>query len=127
MPKDNQIAVRVNDPTHDAIKEYAEEYDLTQAGAVREMTERVLRGEGYLDTPGAAIPDGGEIAEQFDAQAEQITHLQRTQQTATAGTLVGLLWVGVVLALDLPSWAVIATGSLLVGVIGTAIHLRGDT
>ncbi|MFB6187529.1 MAG: hypothetical protein ABEI86_11775, partial [Halobacteriaceae archaeon] len=59
------IAVRMNDPTYKAVERYADEYDLTKAEAMRQMSERVLRGEGYLDTPGP-IADGGIVVDRLD-------------------------------------------------------------
>jgi len=76
MAKNNQILVRVNDPTNEAVENYAEEYDLNKAEAVREMAQRVLRGEGYLETPGPAISDGG-VVEKIDQTNDEI---EKTQQ-----------------------------------------------
>ena len=76
MAKDNQIAVRVNDPTYEAIQEYASNYDLTNAEAVRRMSERVLAGEGYLDGPSKVIPDGGEIREKIEESNKKSDEIQ---------------------------------------------------
>lgn len=83
MAKDNQIAVRVNDPTYEAIKEYADEYDLTRAEAVRRMSERVLTGEGYLSGPARA--DGGQVIERLDeieqSHQEEFNRIESTIDT----------------------------------------------
>ena len=64
MSKDNQIAVRFNDRTYEAIEKFAEEYDLTYAEAIRRITEGRLAGEGYLSGP--TLADGGQAFEKVD-------------------------------------------------------------
>jgi hypothetical protein len=64
MSKDNQIAVRFNDRTYEAITEFADEYDLTYAEAIRRITEGRLAGEGYLSGP--TLADGGQAFEQVE-------------------------------------------------------------
>lgn len=76
MAKDHQIAVRINDRTHDAIQEFADEYDLNQAEAVRRMVEARLAGEGYLSGP--AVADGG-IAQQVNDRLDDIENHQKNR------------------------------------------------
>jgi len=64
MSKDNQIAVRFNDRTYEAVKKFAEEYDLTHAEAIRRITEGRLAGEGYLSGP--TLADGGQGFEKVE-------------------------------------------------------------
>lgn len=70
MAKDNQISVRVNDPTYEAIQSFAEKYDYTKAEAARRMIEDRLAGEGHLES-GRAVPDGGEILNRIEAVEQQ--------------------------------------------------------
>jgi len=72
MAKDNQILVRVNNPTNEAVEDFAEKYDYTKAEAVRRMVEDRLAGEGHLES-GRAVPDGGEILNRIDSIEQQQT------------------------------------------------------
>jgi hypothetical protein len=66
MAKDNQILVRVNDPTDEAIESFAEKHDYTKAEAVRRMVEDRLAGEGHMGD-NRAVPDGGQILNRIEA------------------------------------------------------------
>jgi heme oxygenase len=77
MAKDNQILVRVNDPTNESVEEFAEDRDLNKAEAVRKIVESRLKGEGYLqrhyDNDVEPIPDGGQIMEKLDGIEKEVS------------------------------------------------------
>jgi len=135
MAKDNQIAVRFNDPTYEAIQEFAENKDFSQAEAVRKCTESRLAGEGYLDGP--AVADGGEVVEKIEDVDEKLD----TMNSAVSSDIqdyradlkmfyvvlaFSLLWIGVAQIATVPWWVVVGTGSIvLVSVIYSFLVITG--
>jgi len=85
MAKDHQIAVRVNDPTYEAIESFAEKHDYTKAEAARRMIEDRLAGEGHLES-GRAVPDGGQILDRINAieqqQTQRLDEIEQDIETA---------------------------------------------
>jgi hypothetical protein len=125
MAKDNQVAIRINDPTYEAIEEFAQRNDYTKAEAVRRIVEGRLAGEGYLD--GIAVADGG-IEERLEDTEESIqkevnrvstkieTRLdsqQSSQKKLNYSIIAGLLFIAVEVAFGLPAWVTISFGLVL--------------
>jgi hypothetical protein len=124
MSKDNQIAVRFNDRTYEAVKKFAEEYDLTHAEAIRRITEGRLAGEGYLSGP--TLADGGQgfekveethdiveevsdevssLSKQLDDTKEvskEVASLSEQLQEVMLPLSVGLLWIGFEVTIGFP-------------------------
>jgi hypothetical protein len=129
MAKDNQVLVRVNDPTNEAIEDFAEDHDYNKAEAVRRIVEDRLAGQGYLDLPaGSAIPDGGEIlskTEEIGSRTEEIESRvndldeqieEVNEQSGISNRLLLLLslaflWIIGDFILGYPDFAVILSGS----------------
>ena len=129
MPKDNQILVRVNDPTNRAIEEFAEDRDYNKAEAVREIAKSRLTSEGYLNQElygnPDAIADGGEIKEQLDSvekkldsTEEKIGKKQKYQNYLNLILAVSLVWIGIQLVADLGALISAVTGIPLIAGIG---------
>ena len=128
MPKDNQILVRVNDPTNSAIEEFAEDRDYNKAEAVREIAKSRLTSEGYLNQElygnPDAIPDGGEVKqkldsveEKLDSTEEKIGREQRNQNYLNLILVVSLVWIGIQLVVELGAFITGVTGISLIAVI----------
>jgi len=124
MSKDNQIAVRFNDKTYEAVKKFAEEYDLTYAEAIRRITEGRLAGEGYLSGP--TLADGGQafekvdethdivedvsdevssLSEQFDDTeevSEEVASLSEQLNEIMLPVTAAILWIGIEVAVGFP-------------------------
>jgi len=127
MAGKNMVSFRIPTDIEEQVEEYANERDISKSEAFRRTVENGLALEEMgLSVAGRGkenlLPDGGELKDSIETQQEQINHLERTQQRTTTGILVGVLWIGVALALDLPSWLVIVTGALLVALIGAALY-----
>jgi len=125
MSKDNQIAVRFNDRTYEAIKKFADEYDLTYAEAIRRITEGRLAGEGYLSGP--TLADGGQAFEQVEEThdivedvsdevsslssqldntedvSEEVASLSEQIEKIMLPLSLALLWIGIELTVGIPS------------------------
>jgi hypothetical protein len=125
MAKDNQINVRVNDRTNEAIEDFAEDKDYTKTEAVRRMVEGRLVGEGYME--GIAATDGGFI-EEVEATQEAVQDTQERVDTLSAeiqefrsglstlapGLFVAFIWGIVATGFSLPLWLHISSGVLVI-------------
>jgi hypothetical protein len=136
MAKDNQINVRVNDRTNEAIENFAEDKDYIKTEAVRRMVEGRLAGEGYLE--GVAVSDGGTLIEDRleaveqrqqtiknnqEQTATEIENLFKYLRTLSKPLLAALLWFGVTSAVSIPGTIPeVATGVLLVIWLGYATY-----
>jgi hypothetical protein len=129
MTKDNQINFRVNDPTNEAIEEFAEKHDFTKAESVRRMVEDRLAGEGYLSHRShTVVTDGGELKKEigelhsdlnelsndFDSEIDDVATRTIRSQRIDGVTLLGILWIGVHVIMTLPTWVTGVTGIALV-------------
>lgn len=123
MAKDNQIAVRINDRTHEAVQEFANEYELNQAEAVRRMIEARLAGEGYLSGP--TVADGG-IIEQVSDDLEDIKDQQedldqslekrsRDRFLLNSLLVVSVIWLATAVTIGFGTIATIVSGLALMG------------
>lgn len=139
MAKDEQLLIRMNGRTKDAIEDFAEEYEYNTSEAARKMIKGRLAGEGYLE--GATVVDGG-MSEGVDQQIDEldgeiretqdeIEATQREIRTAQSeiqelassikaiGPAIGLalIWIGVQSSVGIPG------GTLAVAVSGFAVLL----
>jgi uncharacterized coiled-coil DUF342 family protein len=138
MSKDNQIAVRFNDRTYEAVKKFAEEYDLTHAEAIRRITEGRLAGEGYLSGP--TLADGGQGFEKMeethdiveevsdevsslskqlddtDDVSQEVASLSEQLQKIMLPLTVAILWIGTEATVGIPysPLSVVVTGVPLI-------------
>jgi hypothetical protein len=131
MAKDNQIALRINDRTNEAVEQFAEEYDYNNAEAVRIILKDRLAGQGYLDEPRSAMTDGGEITEKIEHTQEQVQKtrsevgsLSREIQDFKSTTskmlpsfFVSLLWIGIISAFELSPSVVAGSGIAMIALL----------
>jgi hypothetical protein len=140
MAKDEQLLIRMNGRTKDAIEDFAEEYEYNTSEAARKMIKGRLAGEGYLE--GATVVDGG-MAEGVDERLEDLDgELQDTRSKVEytqsevknlsekidetksdfrkigPGLIVCLLWIGTEIAVGIPGTALtIGTGLGALGIL----------
>jgi hypothetical protein len=121
MTKSNQIAVRLNDRTYEAVEEFAEDYDLTHSEALRRITEGRLAGEGYLSGP--TFADGGqgvEEAEEIRDDVEQVSE-ELSEEVSAVSEQIGaimlplslsILWIGfqTTVGFPFPPFGTVVTG-----------------
>ena len=89
MAKDNQIAVRMKDPTYEAVREFSEEHDLTNAEAIRRMIEDRLAGEGYLSGSGRVDFSGRRALAPAERERRRLCDRRRRQQQRTVTATLG--------------------------------------
>jgi hypothetical protein len=83
MPK-KQFTTRLDIDDAEAVKEYQEERDLTQAEAVRRLVRKGV--ESVDDERARTMPDGGAVINRLNRQ-------ERNQKWRGASTLAGLMYV----------------------------------
>jgi chromosome segregation ATPase len=137
--KDEQLLIRLNSRTKEAIEDFADEYEYNQSEAARKIMKGRLAAEGYLE--GATVVDGG-MSEGVDQQIEELDgeiretqdEIETTQQEVrttlseieelkssikAVGPAIGLalIWIGVQTSVGIPG------GTLAVTVSGFAVLL----
>jgi len=136
MAKDNQINVRVNDRTNEAIEKFAEDKDYIKTEAVRRMVEGRLAGEGYLE--GVAVSDGGQLVSEIETNrtavqqaqnelentrsevsnlSEEIEEFKSSMKIMAPSIFLSLFWIGATSAVEFPSSALIASGLGVIAVL----------
>jgi hypothetical protein len=145
MAKDNQINVRVNDRTNQAVEDFADDKDYTKVEAVRRMVEGRLAGEGYLE--GVAISDGGQLVSEIETNrtavqqaqnelentrsevsnlSEEIEEFKSSMKIMAPSIFLSLLWIGATSAVDLPSNWLVGTGLALIGLLLVSFYWVAD-
>jgi hypothetical protein len=145
MAKDNQINVRVNDRTNQAVEDFADDKDYTKVEAVRRMVEGRLAGEGYLE--GVAISDGGQLVSEIETNrtavqqaqnelentrsevsnlSEEIEEFKSSMKIMAPSIFLSLLWIGATSAVDLPSNWLVGTGLALIGLLLVSFYRVAD-
>jgi len=118
-----QIATRVTDGKHDEIKSYADEHDLTQAEAMRQLIDAGLDQKNGMATMPAdeiradlrelqdrlADDDQGDADADADADADDDQVETRVVQS---GQIIPSVWVLVQLAITVATLVLVAGGAL---------------
>jgi hypothetical protein len=125
MPKDNQVLVRVNDQTHEAIQEYKQDRDFNKAEACRRMIETRLVSEGYME--GVVRSDGGieeavtNLSDEIDQTQSEVTavydeieEFKSSMRQTGPSLILALLWIGITSAYNLPSLFTVSTGVAII-------------
>jgi len=110
-----QIATRVTDGKHDEIKSYADEHDLTQAEAMRQLIDAGLDVKNGMATMPAdeiradlrELQDSLADDDQGDADDDQVE-----TRVVQSGQIIPSLWVLVQLAIGLATLVLVAGGAL---------------
>jgi hypothetical protein len=144
MAKDNQINVRVNDRTNEAIENFAEDKDYIKTEAVRRMVEGRLAGEGYLE--GVAVSDGGQLVNEIETNrtavqqaqnelentrsevsnlSEEIEEFKSSMKIMAPSIFVSLFWIGATSAVDFPSNWLVGTGLAVIGFLLLSFYFVG--
>jgi predicted transcriptional regulator len=114
-----KIQARLDPETKEQLDKYATDVDISKSEAVRRAVRQKLADEDY-PVPTA---DGGISQSEYEdlKQAEEAT------QRLTVGSIVaGLIFIGTVTVANVPSWAVILLGSLLIAaLLGSLVYEQG--
>ena len=116
-----QIATRVTDGKHDEIKSYADEHDLTQAEAMRQLLDAGLDVKNGMATMPAdeirsdlrdlqdrlADDDQGDADADADADDDQVE-----TRVVQSGQIIPSVWVLVQLAITVATLVLVAGGAL---------------
>ena len=109
-----QIATRVTDGKHDEIKSYADEHDLTQAEAMRQLIDAGLdQKNGMATMPADEIrADLRELQDRLADDDQDADDDQVETRVVQSGQITASLWVPVQLAVAVATLVLVVVGVL---------------